>query len=159
MVRRNEAGLSRLEWLGIVAGVLSLLAMIPFVREAMADLVGMIFNQRDEAGEVTAFSQMMRGIGITIGSILTFMGSAWLILMTNLGKRLAFLVTGAATMGWMIIGSMLFIVYAPRGVRPANLEGLNALQIRIPAIAMTLGSAVLFVMFVLALDRYERDEP
>jgi hypothetical protein len=30
---------------------------------------------------------------------------------------------------------------------------------RIPAIAMTLGSLILFAMFVIALDRYERDEP
>ncbi|HHC08235.1 MAG TPA: sugar transferase [Actinobacteria bacterium] len=102
---------------------------------------------------------MMRGIGITLGAIVVFVGSGWLILQTNLGKRLAFLVTGAATTGWMVIGSFLFVIYAPRGIRPANLEGLDALQIRIPAIALTLASATLFVMFVLALDRYERDEP
>ncbi len=158
--RPQGSGLGLLEWAGIVSGIIVLLALIPAVREVMADIVGLVFNQRDpDTGHVTAFSQMMRGIGITIGSVVVFMGSGWLILMTNLGKRLAFLVAGAAVSGWMIMSGLLFVVFAPRGVRPANLEGLNALQMRIPAIAMTLGSAVLFVMFVLALDRYEKDEP
>ncbi len=66
--------------------------------------------------------------------------------------------TGAATFGWMVVGSMLFVVYAPRGLRPANTEGLNAFQIRIPAIAVTLASLVLFIMFVIALDRYEKED-
>jgi hypothetical protein len=101
----------------------------------------------------------MRGIGITIGAILVFVGSVWLILYTDLGLRLSFLVSGAALFGWLTIGGALFVAYAPRGVRPANLEGLNALQMRIPAIAMTLGSLILFAMFVIALDRYENDEP
>ena len=81
------------------------------------------------------------------------------MLYTNLGKRLAFLVTGAATFGWMVIGSLLFVVYAPRGLRPANLQGLNAFQIRIPAIALTLVSFILFLMFLAALDRFESEQP
>jgi len=157
---RREDGLSRLEWLGIVAGILLLLAMIPVVRDFMASLVGLVFNRRDPTtGEVTAFSQLMRGIGITIGAVIVFIGSAWLVLMTNLGRRLAFLLVGAATTGWLTMGGLLFVVFAPRGARPANLEGLNAFQMRIPALAMTLGAAVLFAMFVVALDRYEHDEP
>ena len=36
---------------------------------------------------------------------------------------------------------------------------LDAFEIRIPALAMTLGAFVLFVMFLVALDRYEKDTP
>jgi hypothetical protein len=70
---------------------------------------------------------------------------------------LGFLVVGAAAFGWLTIGGILFTVYAPRGIRPADIEGLNALQVRVPAIAMAIAAFILFVMFVLALDRYERD--
>ncbi|MCP3994525.1 MAG: sugar transferase [bacterium] len=100
----------------------------------------------------------MRGILITIVSIVAFIGSGYLLLYTNLGARLGFLVTGAATFGWMVIGSLLFVVYAPRGLRPANLQGLNAFQLRIPAIALTLASIILFLMFVAALDRYDKEQ-
>ncbi|MBT8213292.1 MAG: sugar transferase [Acidimicrobiia bacterium] len=117
----------------------------------------MIFKQTDEAGDVTQFSIAARGILVTVFSIAIFNGLGYLILMTNLGKRLAFLVGGAATFGWMAIGGTLFIIYAPRGIRPANLEGLNAFQTRIPAIAVTVGSLILFLMFVVALDRYEKE--
>lgn len=155
----DERGLNTLEWLGIVAMIALLLAMIPFIRESIQDFVGVFFAQTNDAGELTAFSQAMQGIAITVGSVLVFVGAGWLILATNLGTRLSFLVTGAAVFGWLTLGGALFIAYAPRGVRPANLEGLNALQIRVPSIAMTLGSLILFVMFVIALDRYEADEP
>jgi hypothetical protein len=101
----------------------------------------------------------MRGILITIVAIVSFVGTGFLLLYTDLGKRLAFLVTGAATFGWLVIGSMLFVVYAPRGLRPANLQGLNSFQIRIPAISLTLASLILFLMFVAALDRFEKDQP
>ncbi len=157
--RRAEAGLSRLELLGVVAFVVVLLAMVPFVRETFAHLVGLLFARRDpDTGKLTAFSQMLQGIGITVGALAVFVGSGWLILATNLGRRLAFLVVGAATTGWLTIGGFLFVVFAPRGIRPANIEGLNAVQMRIPAIAMTLGALVLFLMFLVALDRYERED-
>jgi len=38
-----------------------------------------------------------------IGSLVVFFGSTLLITATNLGKRLGFLVVGAATFGWGII--------------------------------------------------------
>jgi hypothetical protein len=159
-VTRSENGLGKLEILGIVAMIALFLAMIPFVREGVQDVVGAIFNRRDpDTGEITDFSQMMRGIFFAVGAVVVFMGAGWLILSTNLGKHLAFLVTASAVFGWLTLSGILFVVYAPRGIRPANLEGLNALQIRVPAIALALGAFILFVMFVMALDRYERDTP
>lgn len=154
----DERGASSLEILGLTAFVISLLALIPFVRNAFIDFLGVIFDQRDpDTGELSDFSVAMRGFGIVAGSILVFIGAGWFLLWTNLGKRLAFLLTGAATFGWLVINGILFIVYAPRGIRPANLEGLSAFQIRLPAIALTLGSLLLFLMFTVALTRYEAD--
>jgi hypothetical protein len=157
-LRTEESGLSTLEWLGIIAVVATLLAMIPPVRDAAVNAVGVVFDQRDPAtGELTDFSVAARGFGIAIGSIIVFIGAGFFLLYTNVGRRLAFLLTGAAVFGWLVINGILFIVYAPRGIRPANLEGLNAFQIRLPALALTLGSLILFVMFAVALTRYEAD--
>jgi hypothetical protein len=155
----DRGGLRPLEVLGIALILVSLLAFFPTLRGWLADAYNAVFKAVDPTtGEPTDFSIAARGILITVVSILSFIGAGFLLLYTNLGTRLAFLVTGAATFGWMVIGSLLFVIYAPRGLRPANLEGLNSFQIRIPAIAVTLASFVLFVMFVVALDRYERDE-
>lgn len=157
-ITADEAGLSKLELLGLVAFVLGVLAMIPFFRDLAINIVGVIFDQRDaDTGELTDFSVAMRGFAIIGGALFVFIGSGWFLLWTNLGKRLAFLLTGAATFGWLVINGIFFVVYAPRGPRPANLEGLNAFQFRLPAIALTLGALVLFSMFAVALSRYEND--
>ena len=158
-LRSDERGLSTLEKIGIVAVLLAIISFIPVVRGWIGDAYDAIFKQVDEAtGETSDFSIAARGILITIVSIIAFTGTGFLLLYTNLGRRLAFLVTGAATFGWMAIGSLLFVIYAPRGLAPATLEGLNSFQIRVPAIALTLGSLILFLMFVVALDRYEKEE-
>lgn len=158
-LRRDESGLSTLEALGLVAFVISLLALVPAVREWVINLTGSVFDQVDpDTGEPNQFSTAMRGFAVVGGSVIVFIGSGWLLLWTDLGKRLAFLLTGAGTFGWLVINGILFIVYAPRGIRPANLEGLNAVQIRLPAIALTLASLVLLLMFLTALSRYEADE-
>jgi hypothetical protein len=155
-MRKDEAGLSSLEWLGIVLFVVSILAFVTPIREAFVNLIGTVFNQVDpDTGEPNDFSTAMRGIAVAVAAVATFIGAGWFLLWTNLGKRLAFLLTGAATFGWLVINSILFIVYAPRGIRPADLEGLDAFQMRLPSIALTLGSLVLFIMFALALSRYE----
>ena len=156
-VRGDESGLSTLEKIGIAGVIITLISFIPAARGLLGDAYDAVFKQRDDAGEITAFSVAARGILITITSLVAFIGTGFLLLYTNVGRRLAFLITGAATFGWLVIGSLLFVVYAPRGIRPASIEGLNAFQIRVPAIALTVGSAILFVMFVLALDRYERE--
>ena len=95
---------------------------------------------------------------IFLGSLLPFFGSPFLINPSNLGKRLGFLVVGAGTFGWCIINSILFVLYAPRGPKPAEIEGLNAFEIRILPLTFLAGSTILFVMFVLALNRYEQEK-
>lgn len=95
------------------------------------------------------------GIILTVLSVLLFYGSIYLFNYTNLGKRLGFLVTGAATFGWMSITSMLFVIYAPRGPKPDNIEGLNAFEIRVIPITYLLVSLVLFLVFLVALHQYE----
>ena len=101
---------------------------------------------------------MITGILLFIGSIITFYGTTFMLNATNLGKRLAFLVVGAGTFGWAIINSFLFILYAPRGPKPAEIDGLNALEIRILPLTFFVASTILFVMFVLALNRYEQEK-
>jgi hypothetical protein len=168
-LRRDESGLSKLEFVGLLAFIVSMLALIGPLRDWAIDVIGIVFDQVDpDTGELNDFSVAMRGfaivgssiivfIGSGCSSIIVFIGSGWLLLWTNLGRRLAFLLTGAATFGWLVINGILFVVYAPRGIRPENLEGLNALQVRLPAMAMTAGSIVLMLMFLVALSRYESD--
>ncbi|HEU4321378.1 MAG TPA: sugar transferase [Acidimicrobiia bacterium] len=95
------------------------------------------------------------GIILFAASVLLFYGSIYLFNFTNLGKRLGFLVTGAAVFGWLTITSMLFVIYAPRGPKPENIEGLNAFEIRIIPITYMVVSAVLFLVFLVALHQYE----
>jgi hypothetical protein len=157
MGTRGDAGLSTLEKIGVLSVIVVTLAFIPFIRGLAADAWDAIFKQTNDNGDLTAFSIAAKGILITVVSIAAFVGTGWLILSTNVGRRLGFLITGAATFGWMVIGSMLFVVYAPRGLRPRDLEGLNAWEMRVPAVAVTLASLILFLMFVVALDNYEKE--
>jgi hypothetical protein len=153
----GDQGLSTLEKLGVLTIIVTVLAFIPVARHAMGDVWDSVFKQTDEAGHLTSFSLAAKGILITVVSLVAFVGSGWMVLSTNLGRRLGFLITGAATFGWLVIGSMLFVVYAPRGLRPRDLAGLNAWEMRVPSIAMTLASLILFLMFIVALDNYERE--
>lgn len=155
---RGQRGLTKLEWLGVIGLIALLLAMIPFVRDGVQDLVGRVYARTDAAGELTDFSVMMRGVTILAGAIVVFIGAMWFILSTNIGRRLSFLLVGTAAFGWLTIGGILFVVYAPRGLRPADIENLNAVQMRVPAIALALGAFILFLMFLLALNRYEAEE-
>lgn len=95
------------------------------------------------------------GIVLTIGAVLLFYGSIYLFNLTNLGRKLGFLVTGAATFGWLTITSLLFVIYAPRGPKPDDIEGLDSLEIRIIPITYTLVCLVIFLAFLVALHQYE----
>ncbi|MDP8959398.1 MAG: sugar transferase [Actinomycetota bacterium] len=95
------------------------------------------------------------GVLLFVGALLIFPGSAYLLLFTNVGKKLAFLVAGATLFGWLAINSLLFVLYAPRGPRPADIAGLNAFEIRIIPGAFMLAALILFSMFVTALNRLE----
>jgi hypothetical protein len=101
-------------------------------------------------------SVVFRGLFVVVGSVVIFLGSVYAILYTNLGKKLGFLVSGAGFFGWTTINSLLFVLYAPRGPRPAVIDGLNAFEVRIIPLAFMLGSAILFAMFLVALSRMER---
>lgn len=101
---------------------------------------------------------LFTGIVLTLAALLVFFGSVYLLQYTNLGKRLAVLVLGAGVFGWTTINSILFVLYAPRGPRPVDFEGLNAFEIRIIPGAFTVASAILFIMFLVALHRYESDQ-
>lgn len=158
-IRNDERGLSSLEWLGVVLLVLVLLSLIPQFRAALdwayETMVGK--NNVGPDGEPQP-GVLVRGIIVALGSAAVFVGTVYLINYTNLGHRLAFLVTGAATFGFLAIVGLLYTLYAPRGLRPTLIDGLNAFQIRILPGALMVGSMILFAMFVAALARVDAEE-
>jgi len=95
------------------------------------------------------------GVLLTLASVALFYGSIYLLTYTNLGRRLGLLVTGSAVFGWLTISSLLFVIYAPRGPKPDNIEGLNAFEIRVIPLTYFLVSLVLFLVFMVALHQYE----
>lgn len=157
-LRSDERGLSSFEWIGIVTAVIVLASLIPQVRAgidvAYEWMVGK--NNVGPDGEPMP-GVLVRGIIVGVGSLLVFVGSVYLINWTNLGRRLAFLVTGAAFFGFLTIVGLLYTMYAPRGLRPTLIEGLNAFEIKILPLGLMLGSAILFAMFVAAMSRYEAE--
>ncbi len=113
---------------------------------------------RELMRDLLSANLFVTGIILTLASVVIFFGSIYLLNYTNLGKRLAFLVTGAGIFAWSTIGSLLFVIYAPRGPRPESIEGLNAFEIRIIPIAYTLVSFILFIMFLVAMNQYEESQ-
>ncbi len=101
MVIEDERGLSGLERFGLFAAVLSILIFIPAVRSVFGEAFDVTLGAVDDEGHLTSTAIALRGIMITIVAIVSFIGTVFLLLYTNLGKRLAFLVTGAAMFGWM----------------------------------------------------------
>ncbi|MFH2071735.1 MAG: hypothetical protein ABIJ75_02665 [Actinomycetota bacterium] len=158
-LRTDGRGISTFQWLGIAATVLVLLSLIPQFRAlldvAYEHLVGK--NNLGPDGQ-PAPGVLVRGIIVGVTSLVVFVGSIFFINFTNLGKRLAFLVTGAAFFGFMAMVGLFYSLYAPRGLRPASIEGLNAFQLRILPGALMLGSLILFAMFVTALSRYDQEQ-
>jgi hypothetical protein len=113
---------------------------------------------RELLREILSANLAVTGVLLTLAAIAVFFGTVYLLNRTNLGKKLAFLVTGAATFGWMSINSLLFVLYAPRGPRPADFEGLNAFEIRIIPLTFMLAALILFAMFLTALHRFEEEQ-
>lgn len=113
---------------------------------------------RELLREILSANLAVTGVLLTLAAIAVFFGTIYLLNWTNLGKKLAFLVVGSATFGWMAINSLLFVLYAPRGPRPADFEGLNAFEIRIIPLTYMLASLILFAMFLTALSRFEEEQ-
>ena len=95
------------------------------------------------------------GVILTLAAFALFYGAIYMFNYTNLGKKLGFLVTGASLFGWLSITSLLFVIYAPRGPKPDNIEGLNAIEIRVIPITYLAVTLVLFFVFLVALHQYE----
>ncbi len=108
--------------------------------------------------ELLSANLFVTGILLTIASVAIFFGTVFVINYTNLGKKLAFLVTMTGIFAWNTIGSLLFVIYAPRGPRPANIEGLNSFEVRIIPLTFMAVSAILFIAFLFALNQYEETQ-
>lgn len=148
--------LSALHWIGIFAAAVVLLMFVPQVRAAL-DVAYETLVGKDNVGPdgEPAPGVLVRGIIVAVGSIGVFVGSIYLLNFTNLGRRLAFLVTGAAFFGFLAVVGLLYSLYAPRGLRPQTVSGLNAFELRILPVALMLGSLIMFAMFLVAMNRYE----
>ena len=154
----DQRGLTSLEWIGIITAVLVLAVLIPQVRTAIDTLYENLVGKNNVGSDGDPQpGVLVRGIIVGIGALAVFVGSVWLVSYTNLGRKLAFLVTGAAFFGFLAIVGLLYTLYAPRGLRPNLVEGLNAFQLRILPGALMLGAFILFVMFVAAMSRYEAE--
>jgi hypothetical protein len=141
----RERGAGRLELLGVALIVLTAIAFVTPVRNWVGDTYTRYIWS----------NTFWSGVVITLVATIAFAGSTYLLLYTNLGGRLGFLVAGAGLTGWGVINGFLFVLTVPRGPRPAEFEGLNAFQLRIMSLAMMIGSAILFAMFLTALNRLE----
>ena len=93
------------------------------------------------------------GVILVLVAIVVFLGAVYLLLYTNVGSRLAFLITGTATFGWITINSLLFVLYAPR---PTPGRHRRAQCLRDPdhphGLHARLG--ILFAMFLTALKPF-----
>jgi hypothetical protein len=105
--------------------------------------------------ELLSANLFVTGIILTLAAFAIFYGTIALLLTTNNGRRLGMLLSGAGISGWLTISSMLFVIYAPRGPRPADIEGLNAFEIRIIPITYLVVTLAIFIGFLVALKQYE----
>lgn len=110
---------------------------------------------REVFRDLLSANLFVTGILLTLASIAIFYGSVFLITYTNLGKKLAFLVSMTGIFAWNTIGSLLFVIYAPRGPRPANIEGLNSFEVRIIPLTFMAVSLIIFIAFLFALNQHE----
>lgn len=85
-----------------------------------------VFVLASSAGEKTLWDPTILGVLVVLSAVGLFCGSVYLLLATNLGARLGFLVAGACLSGFMVLLSSLWITTAtplnsPKG-RPAEWE-------------------------------------
>lgn len=58
-----------------------------------------------------AYDPEIRGVLITVFSVVFFCGSGYLLLATNMGSRLGFLVAAAGLLGWLMLLSLFWWIY------------------------------------------------
>ena len=75
-----------------------------------------------------AYDPEIRGVLIFAFALVFFCGSGWLLLGTNMGSRLGFLVAAGGLFGWLTVLSLSWWIYGvgPRGELPAwSVEEVN----------------------------------
>ena len=58
-----------------------------------------------------AYDPEIRGVLITVFAVVFFCGSGYLLLATNMGSRLGFLVAAAGLLGWLMLLSLFWWIY------------------------------------------------
>ena len=79
-----------------------------------------VFLLASTAGEKGLWDPFILGVLVVIAALGLFCGSVYLLLATNLGARLGFLVAAASLTGFMVLLSMLWLttqtpLNSPRG--------------------------------------------
>ncbi len=154
----SRTGLTKLQWLGIALAVAVLASLIPQFRAGLDVFYEWLVGKNNVGPDGQPQpGVLVRGIIVAVSSFAVFVGAIFVINYTNLGRRLAFLITGASFFGFLAVVGLFYTLFAPRGVRPVSLEGLNAFEQKILPLALMLGSLILFAMFITALNRYEEE--
>ncbi len=86
-------------------------------------MTALLILASEEIGERTLWNPTVKGILVVAAAITLFVGSVYLVLSTDLGARLGFLITAAGLSGFMIILSSLWLT---------NTDPLSSLRGRIP---------------------------
>ena len=58
-----------------------------------------------------AFDPTIRGILVVVVAVTILMGSIFMILATNSGARVAFLISTSGFFGWMVIMALIWTIY------------------------------------------------
>ncbi|MGH9271310.1 MAG: hypothetical protein ACRDZ2_08545, partial [Ilumatobacteraceae bacterium] len=85
----------------------------------------------------------LRGILIVIIAVVTLCGSVYLVLATNLGARLGFLVALAGLAGWMVLLGIVWMIYG------IGLQGPLPSWIAVPGRTVLQDNSALFTASVL----------
>ena len=58
-----------------------------------------------------AYDPHIRGVLVVLVAVVVLIGGPWLLLATNMGSRLGFLVTATALFGWMAVMGAIWTAY------------------------------------------------